>query len=108
MDQNSAVIDEKKKNLINKVTGILIDEMSKKNVNQDLGQEIATYVLNQSKNIKDDKSLNDFLKQLAEKYSIFKLHYVNSSLENQIKATDEEKITNIKEQLSKLANFQAS
>jgi len=81
--------------------------MSKKNVNQELGQEIAAYILNQSKNIKDDKSLNDFLKQLAEKYSIFKLYFVNSSLENQIKKTDEEKITNIKEQLSKLANFKS-
>jgi len=108
MDQNSAVIDEKKKQVINKITGILIDEMSKKNVNQELGQEIATYILNQSKNIKDDKSLNDFLKQLSEKYSIFKLYHVNRSLENQIKVTDEEKITNIKEQLSRLANFKTS
>jgi len=107
MNQNSAVVDEKKKNLINKITGILIDEMSKKNVNQELGQEIATYILNQSKNIKDDKSLNDFLKQLAEKYSIFKLYHVNTSLENQIKITDEEKMISIKQQLSKLANFKS-
>lgn len=107
MDQNLTP-EEKKKDLINKITGILIDEMSKKNVNQDLGQEIATYILNQSKNIKDDKTLNDFLQQLSEKYSIFKLYHVNRSLENQIKVTDEEKITNIKEQLSKLANFKTS
>ncbi|EKE15002.1 MAG: hypothetical protein ACD_12C00206G0016 [uncultured bacterium] len=105
MDQNSAVIDEKKKNLINKITGILLDEMLKKNVNQELGQEIATYILNQSKNINDDQTLEFFLKQLAEKYSIFKLYYVNRSLKNQIKKTDEEKISSIKDQLSKLANF---
>lgn len=107
MDKNSPVIDEKKKNLINKITGILIDEMSQKKVDQELGQEIATYILNQGKNIKDDKSLNDFLKQLSEKYSIFKLYYVNRSLENQIKVTDEEKMTSIKEQLSRLANFKS-
>jgi len=107
MDQNSAVIDEKKKNLINKITGILIDEMSQKKVNQELGQEIASYILAQSKNIKDDESLNNFLKQLAEKYSIFKLYFVNQSLENQIKKTDEEKISSIKDQLSKLANFKS-
>lgn len=104
MDQNSTS-EEKKKNLISKITGILLDEMSQKKVNQELGQEIATYILSQSKNIKDDKTLNDFLKQLAEKYYIFKLYHVNMSLESQIKKTDEEKITNIKEQLSKLANF---
>ncbi len=106
MDKNLTV-EEKKKNLMNKITGILIDEMSQKKVNQELGQEIATYILNQSKNIKDDKTLNDFLKQLSEKYSIFKLYFVNASLENQIKKTDEEKITSIKEQLSKLANFKS-
>ncbi len=107
MDNNSPAIDDKKKNLINKITGILIDEMSQKKVSQELGQEIATYILNQSKNIRDDKSLNNFLKQLSEKYSIFKLYYVNRSLENQIKKTDEEKISSIKEQLSKLANFKS-
>lgn len=107
MDQNSSVIDEKKKQLINKITGILIDEMSKKNVSQELGQEIATYILDKSKNIKDDITLNDFLKQLAQKYFIFKLYSINRSLENQIKATDEEKISDIKEQLSKLANFKS-
>jgi len=64
-------MDDKKKQVISKITGILIDEMLKKNVNQELGQEIATYILYESKNIKDDKSLNDFIKQLAEKYSIF-------------------------------------
>jgi len=106
MDQNLTP-EEKKKNSINKITEILIDEMSKKNVNQELGQEMATYILNQSKKIKDDKTLNDFLKQLAEKYSIFKLYHVNMTLENQIKKTDEEKITDIKEQLSKLANFKS-
>jgi len=106
MDQN-LTLEEKKKNLTNKITGILIDEMSKKNVNQESGQEIAAYILDQSKNIKDDKSLDDFLKQLSEKYSIFKLYHVNRSLENQIKETDEEKITGIKEQLSKLANFKS-
>ncbi len=107
MDQNSALIDEKKKNLINKITGILIDEMARKNIKQELSQEIASYILLQSKLIKDDKSLNDFLKQLADKYSIFKLCFVNTSLENQIKKTDEEKISSIKEQLSKLANFKS-
>lgn len=106
MDQNSTP-EEKKKDLINKITGILIDEMYQKKVNHELGQEIAAYILNQSKNIKDDKTLSDFLQQLSEKYSIFKLYYVNRSLENQIKVTDEEKITNIKEQLSKLANFKS-
>lgn len=108
MDNNSPAIDDKKKNLINKITGILLDGMSKKNVNQELGQEIATYILSQSKNIKDDKTLDDFLKQLAEKYSIFKLYHVNKSLENQIKVSDEEKISSIKDQLSKLANFKTS
>ncbi|PIP63297.1 hypothetical protein CO165_03770 [Candidatus Roizmanbacteria bacterium CG_4_9_14_3_um_filter_33_18] len=106
MDQNLSA-EEKKKNLINKITGILLDEMLKKKVDQELGQEIATYILNQSKNVKDDKSLDDFLRQLAEKYSIFKLYFVNSSLENQIKKTDEEKISSIKDQLSKLANFKS-
>ena len=100
-------MDDKKKQVISKITGILIDEMLKKNVNQELGQEIATYILYESKNIKDDKSLNDFIKQLAEKYSIFKLYSVNISLENQIKITDEEKMASIKEQLSKLANFKS-
>lgn len=106
MDRNIS-LEEKKKEIINKITGILIDEMSKKNVNQELGQEIAAYILDQSKNIKDDRSLDGFLKQLSEKYSIFKLYHVNRSLENQIKVTDEEKITDIKDQLSKLANFKS-
>lgn len=105
MDQNSGVIDEKKKNLINKITGILLDEMTKKNIKQELSQEIASHILIQSKNIKDEISLNDFLKKLAEKYSIFKLYFVNSSLEKQIKKTDAEKINSIKDQLSRLANF---
>ncbi len=106
MDQN-LTLEEKKKDLINKITGILLDEMSKKNVTQDLSEEIAAYILDQSKNIKDDLTLNDFIKLLANKYSIFKLFYVNRSLENKIKISDEEKITNIKDQLSKLANFKS-
>ncbi len=100
-------MDEKKKQMINKVTGILIDEMTQKKVDQILGQEIATYILNESKKIKDESSLNIFLKQLSEKYSIFKLFYINKSLENKIKQTDEEKMSTIKDQLSRLANFSA-
>jgi len=100
-------MDDKKKQIINKITGVLLDEMSKKNVTQDLSEEIAAYILDQSKNIKDDLTLNDFIKLLANKYSIFKLFYVNRSLENKIKISDEEKITNIKDQLSKLANFKS-
>lgn len=98
-------MDEKKKELINKVTGILIDEMTKKTISHEQAQEIATYILNQSKKIKNEKELNDFLKLLADKYSIFKLYYVNKSLEKQIEMTDKEKIDSIKEQLSKLASF---
>ena len=105
MDKNPEMIDEKKKNLINKITGILIDEMTQKKVNQELGQEIATYILSESNNIVDDNTFNDFVKKLSERYSIFRLYHVNMSLENQMKKTDEEKISDIKEQLSKLASL---
>ena len=108
MDKNSPIIDEKKKDLINKITGILLDEMSRKNIKQELGQEIATYILSQSKVITDEASLNNFLKLLADKYSIFKSTFVNHSLENHMKKTDEEKISGIKEQLSKLINFKSN
>lgn len=108
MDKNSLVIGEKKKDLINKITGILLDEMSRNNIKEESGQEIASYILSQSKTITDDMSLNNFLKLLAEKYSIFKSTFVNQSLENHMKKTDEEKITGIKEQLSKLINFKSN
>jgi len=98
-------MDEKKKHIINKVTGILLDEMSRKNVSPELGQEIAAYILDQSKNIKEDKDINNFLKSLADKYSIFKPYYVNKTLEKHIEQTDAEKINSIKDQLSELANF---
>lgn len=98
-------MDEKKKELINKVTGILIDEMTKKTISHKQAQEIATYILDKSKGIKNENGISDFLKLLAEKYSIFKLYYVNKSLEKQIELTDKEKMDSIKEQLSKLASF---
>lgn len=98
-------MDEKKRELINKVTGILIDEMTKKSISHEQAQEIAIYILDKSKKVKNEKELNDFLKSLSEKYSIFKLYYVNKTLEKKIEMTDKEKMDSIKEQLSKLASF---
>jgi len=105
MDQNSSQFETKKKTVLNKITGILIDEMTQKKIDQVQGQEIAIYILDQIKNVKDEFSLTAFLKQLSEKYSSFKQYYVNISSENQAKKTDEEKISSIVTQLSELANF---
>jgi len=105
MNQNVLQFEEKKKEAIGKITGILIDQMAQKKINQSQSQEIAKHILEQLKKVSNELTLIEFLKQLAEKYPIFNQYYTNISLEDKVKKNDEKKIDLIMTQLSELANF---
>lgn len=104
MDQSFSEFELKKKKIIETITKILLDSLAKEEIDKEKGSEIATYILDNKKNVIDETSLLSFLQKLAEQYPIYK-NIANDYQKIVItKNQDDAKIEVIKQQLSKLAN----
>jgi len=103
MDQNPQGFDEKKKEIINKLTGLLIDSLIKEETNREDGQTIAGFILEKKDQIKDGNTLADFLNELATKWPIYNNFYDAYKKTEQVSIQDKQKLDLIKNQLDQLS-----
>ncbi len=104
MDQNS--FDARKKEVIDKLTGILIEALEKETITREIGQEIATFILDKKNNVIDENSLTSFLNELAQKWDMYKNFSAIQNKTTEIVGQDQKKLEDIKSQLTQLANSQ--
>lgn len=98
---------ERKKDIVDKITGILIEEMEKETVSEEDGKVIATYILSKKENLTTNEELVEFLQTLSQIWPIFLDLYETESKVVTEEHNDAEKIDQIKQQLSTLANMSA-
>lgn len=96
---------ERKKDIVDKITGILIEEMEKETVSEEDGKVIATYILSKKESVTTNEELVEFLQSLSQIWPIFLDLYETESTVVTEENNDAEKIDQIKQQLTTLANM---
>lgn len=103
MEENLKGFEEKKKEIINSITGILIESLEKMMISQIEGREIATFILDNKDGLMTDQGITLFLAELANKWSIYKNYIETYNKTEQASYEDKQKLDQIKSQLIQLS-----
>ncbi|OGK21522.1 hypothetical protein A3C23_04765 [Candidatus Roizmanbacteria bacterium RIFCSPHIGHO2_02_FULL_37_13b] len=102
------LVEAKRDLIIHKITGILLDALQNDDLEPEDGAIIAGYLLERKKQITDEKSLNQFMNEVAEKLDIFR-GFINLQKEKDSQnSLDNQKLEDIKSQLVELARTQSN
>lgn len=102
---NTSFTDDKKKELLMKLTGILLDAREQDLVTEEQTREIAYFILAKKDSITDDITLKLFLDELAIKSVIFKDFAEQKKTAQTAQTQDNQKVQEIQDQLSNLGKF---
>lgn len=94
-------LEEKIKKILERLTKLLLDKMIAGDIDEDEGKEIASYILAEKRKVVNDVSFEQFLKNVANQYPIFSQTIDNFKKEEKLSSGDQEKLVEIKSQLSK-------
>jgi len=96
--------ENKKKETVNKITGLLIEALEKETMTEDEAQPVARFILDEKEKVKDANGLVVFIQTLSSRWPLFKDLSTIETQSVQQGAQDQQKLDLIKDQLSKLAN----
>jgi uncharacterized membrane protein YgaE (UPF0421/DUF939 family) len=96
---------EKKKEVIEKITGTLLDAMEQQLLSEEEGRVVAEYILSKKESFTNQEELIEFLQTLSDIWSIFTPLFDTEQKSTETESTDAKKLDEIKQQLSTLANM---
>ena len=94
-------LEEKIKAILGKLTKLLLDKMIAEDIDEEEGAEIARYILNEKRKVVDEASFKNFLENVAKEYPIFSSVIEEFQKEEKLNDKDQQKLIEIKSQLSK-------
>lgn len=94
-------LQEKINNILEQLTKLLLDNIIADDIDEEEGQEIAKYILEEKRKVVDEVSFNQFLKNVSDQYPIFSSIIDNFQKQNKTSVADQQRLQEIKSQLSK-------
>ena len=96
---------EKKKDIIEKITGTLLEAMEQQEISEEEGKVVAQYILSKKESFSNQEELLEFLQTLSDIWPMYKQLYDTEQKSTESETTDTKKLDEIKHQLSTLANM---
>lgn len=111
MDASPTTLDQLKKEVLEKLTGSLLDNLEQGIFLEEEGAEIARFILSETKKVTTNETLLHFLEDLGKRWLLLKettdgltAMIGTQQMEKKTVVEDQQKIESIKNQLAQLAN----
>ncbi len=104
MDENP-LIEKQKKDIIHKITGVLLNAQQNETLSEFDGQKAAAFILDNYKQAQTYEQLLGFLHKLSSQWTVFHECVEMFEKSNVAKSEDEEKMEDIRGKLLTLSQF---